>query len=67
MNNKLGRTPAFPTIWDSEGQNKRFYAACAAMTGLIAGCNVNDGGFDAEWTAKAAFNMADKLLEEEKL
>lgn len=76
---KLGYEPAFPnsnekiamaifnTNGDPTGMSKRFYAACAAMQGLIAGCNVNDGGFDAKWTAKAAFNMANELLKQENL
>ena len=74
-NKKLGQSPAFasgnhnPEYSNGipNGMNIRFYAACAAMQGLIAGCDVNAGGFDAEWTAKAAFNMADKLLEQENL
>ena len=38
--------------------------AMVAMQGLIAGCDVNAGGFDAEWTAKASINAADKLIAE---
>lgn len=53
------------TLITNLGMSKRFYAACVAMQGLIAGCDVNAGGFDAEWTAKTAFNMADKLLKQE--
>lgn len=49
------------------GMSKRFYAACMAMQGLIAGCDVYSGGFDPEWVAKAAFSMADKLLKQENL
>ena len=71
---KLGQEPAFATSSQLEGEaiyeagmSKRFYAACAAMQGLIAGCDVNAGGFDAKWTAKAAWNMADELLKEENL
>jgi len=67
---KLGQEPAFPNgmeINNEYGVSKRFYAACAAMRGLIAGCDVNAGGFDAKWTAKAAWNMADELLKEENL
>jgi hypothetical protein len=77
MKHTLGQEPAFPFEEEidgnygkykqvaSYGMSKRFYAACAAMQGLIAGCDVNAGGFDAKWTAKAAWNMADELLKEE--
>lgn len=40
-------------------------AALAAMQGLLSGCGVSGAGFDAEWTAKSAFNMADWLLKQE--
>ena len=75
MKDLLGQEPAFAksayvsgTSIDppQDGMTKRFYAACAAMQGLIAGCDVNANGFDAEWTAKSAFNMADWLLKQEK-
>ena len=71
---KLGQEPAFACMYGTsengylqEGMSKRFYAACMAMQGLIAGCDVYSGGFDPEWVAKAAFSMADKLLKQENL
>lgn len=36
MSKKLGNEPAFPVRYSSSGMSKRFYAACAAMQGLLA-------------------------------
>jgi hypothetical protein len=74
--NKLGQDPAFPMSaelldrhavvnFNPEGMSKRFYAACAAMQGLLAGDFVYTNGVDANWTAKTAFNCADELLKQE--
>jgi len=71
MKDKLGQQPAFPTNQsfdfqtDFNGVSKRLYIATMAMQGLINGCVVNNGNYDAKWTAKAAFNMADELLRQE--
>ena len=71
---KLGTEKVFPSMhYDINGRidkqhagiSKRFYAACAAMQGLLAGQAVYKDGIDAEWTAKTAFKCADKLLEQE--
>ena len=48
------------------GMSKRFYAACAAMQGLAA-MHHSTNDIDNDWIAKTAFNMADKLLEQENL
>lgn len=64
--NKSGQEPAFPT--DSEtfncpGVSKRFYAACAAMQGLLA----NPRSSDESQTSiiNASYDIADKLLKQE--
>lgn len=45
------------------GMSKRFYAACAAMQGLIVG--VDDPVY--ENIAKISFKMADELLKQENV
>jgi len=42
--------------------DKRFYAACAAMQGLLLAQN-ND--IDVKWTALTAFYCTDELLKRE--
>ena len=74
MEKKLGQEPAFATsallsgsedVYQS-GMSKRFYAACCAMQGL-SGMSMYKGDIDNEWITKTAFNMADKLLQQENL
>lgn len=72
---KLEREAAFPEqTWEYDAQNnvlnsqnpgmsKRFYAACAAMQGLMVG--VDDPVY--ENIAKISFKMADELLKQENL
>ena len=75
---KLGQEPAFPVVepnsnmaaWvagiDPTGMSKRFYAACAAMQGIVS-MHKNTGDIDNGWICKAAFNMADELLKQENI
>ena len=87
MSNKLGQEPAFPNdnTMDCQppycyGMSKRFYAACAAMQGLLAGdhatlqCDKSgDPAFPIHQInkynftkiAKNAFRLADELLKQE--
>lgn len=72
---KLGQKSTFPEqTWEYDAQNnvlnsqnpgmsKRFYAACAAMQGLMVG--VDDPVY--ENIAKISFKMADELLKQENL
>ena len=50
-----------------DGMTKRFYAACAAMQGLLANASMIDNHSlqGAEWIAKHAFIQADELLKQE--
>lgn len=51
MNDKLGQEPAFPNpfeTWNETGNiicgtSKRFYAACAAMQGILSKVNIEYG------------------------
>ena len=87
MKEKLGQEPAFACETMSangndghiqEGMSKRFYAACAAMQGILAGVYSNmemfnaviKGANDSEIKfskniADMAFEYADRLLEQE--
>lgn len=88
MSNKLGQERAFPLVNDSQnyqrnfveyGMSKRFYAACAAMQGILAGdsntltCTTKDDVLSAHKTysydyskiVKNAFKLADELLKQE--
>lgn len=63
---KLGQNPAFACVSDhksrQEGISKRFYAACAAMQGLLS----NDTSTkDPSSIIKKAYKFADELLEQE--
>ena len=83
-NNKLGKEPAFPefeqsgnpNIWNLyPGMSKRFYAACAAMQGIITNSGFywqgngmeNLKGVTSELAAKLAYEYADELLKQENL
>ena len=73
--NKLGQEPAFPTEYENrdgsrqpiEGMSKRFYAACAAMQGLLANSNYNDTDAKAnkEHLINLCYEIADELLKQE--
>lgn len=67
---KLGQEPAFGAVagtpqdgYLQEGMTKRFYAACAAMQGLLA----NPRSSDESQTSiiNASYDIADKLLKQE--
>jgi hypothetical protein len=68
-NNKLGQTSAFPTtdnpLWKGTGMNKRFYAACTAMQGLII--NERFHKSDLQDIITKSFILADELLKQENL
>ena len=50
------------------GMSKRFYAACAAMQGIISGIETSDLiGPDAKHIVLDAYEIADELLKQEKL
>lgn len=59
----LGQEPKFISE-RSFRINKRFYAACAAMQGLLAGNTLNQLGSDAE-IAKTVFLLVDEFLKQE--
>lgn len=73
---KLGQEPAFPIFsqygnparYDDiqvVGISKRFYAACAAMQGLIS--NGTENKYEKDLTIMRAFEYADELLKQETL
>ena len=71
---KLGQEPAYPEFEkDSKGEtlfvsgmSKRFYAACAAMQGLLAIQNIEEMKYSFEQIIpKLAFMYADELLKQE--
>lgn len=75
-NKKLGQEPAFPSNDDKHGNcgiheigmSKRFYAACAAMQGLLANpywASVNTNGIDPPQLVKKSLEVADELLKQE--
>lgn len=65
METKLGQEPAFPNTdsqtFCNDGMSKRFYAACAAMQGLISHYGV---AFE-ELHIQKAYYYADELLKQE--
>lgn len=75
---KLGQEPAFPTSEfgntlpinaPQQGMSKRFYAACAAMQGILSGMDcqsmVEYRSTDTEGVVSLAYMMADELLKQE--
>ena len=73
-NNKLGQKPAFACITSGsesylqEGMSKRFYAACAAMQGILSSSDLNNLQYSFEKVIpKLAFMYADELLKQENL
>ena len=65
MNKELGQHPAFANN-NFNGMSKRFYAACAAMQGLLANKSMIDNhNLDMERIANYAFMQADELLKQE--
>ena len=63
--------PAFPNDYHpnndpiSEGMSKRFYAACAAMQGILASPNADVQLLNDNQKAEYSFIMADELLKQE--
>jgi len=70
---KLGQETEFPVTENigSNGMSKRFYAACATLTGILANPNSTiqrDGSFHTyESLAETAYLAADELLKQESL
>jgi hypothetical protein len=71
---KLGQEPAFPVIDVSDGMSKRFYAACAAMQGIVSNNNLfEDCMKDAKQMNRStereiaifAYSLVDELLKRE--
>lgn len=75
--NKLGQDSAFPkpyvndphlAITTTPGMSKRFYAACAAVSGIMANSNAipfHDVHFKS--IVEDAYKIADELLKQEDL
>lgn len=73
----LGQDPAFPQSTEELyyntvnagqlpcGMNKRFYAACAAMQGMISNSHPELIMWDEEKVVKYAYGLADELLKQE--
>ncbi len=73
-NNKLGQNPAFACITSGsesylqEGMSKRFYAACAAMQGMLANDNLNPNGImPIRDKIEIIYKYVDELLKQEIL
>lgn len=59
----------FENICTEQGMSKRFYAACAAMQGILSNTNLIDS-LTADrriWVVQRAFMLADELLKQEQL
>ncbi len=76
MGQELNNTPAFAAAAGEcyeQGMNKRFYAACAVMQGLLANSGFywqgsgleNLSGVTPELAANLAYQYADELLKQE--
>jgi hypothetical protein len=75
MNTKLGQESAFPepyvndphlAITHTKGMSKRFYAACAAMQGVLAASNILQIKTPhIELLTKISYEIADELLKQE--
>jgi hypothetical protein len=65
MENKLGNESAYPLQYGAYGHHlgisKRFYAACAAMQGLLA----SDNELSGSGLINVAYEYADELLKQE--
>ena len=68
MSEQLGKEPAFPSehLRDksilTDGMSKRFYAACAAMQGLLANSSFDE---NIDEIISLSFTCADELLKQE--
>lgn len=76
MSEKLGQEPAFACECVSangsnrhiqEGMSKRFYAACAAMQGLISNSNKELVDKPIKYLVTISYTLADELLKQENL
>lgn len=71
MEKKLGQElafPADPATQSYAGVSKRFYAACAAMQGILAsGMKISGSNPNPSLVARTAYLMADELLKKENL
>jgi len=72
---KLGQEPAFPKkayrdqelyFHDQGGMSKRFYAACAAMNGILSNPVVINNELSKTKIVADAYEFADELLRQEK-
>lgn len=70
---KNGQKPAFPfNLYTVEpgtcnnGMNKRFYAACAALQGLLSKYNLKEPE-DQKIICKMAYELADELIKQENI
>lgn len=81
MEKKLGQEPAFPSKGSAdcttlsgyssyqnikfEGMSKRFYAACAAIQGLLSNSNPVVRSYTEEQLVQISYKHADELLKQE--
>jgi len=70
MSNEKKFEPAFPMDFEQRndfqlGMSKRFYAACAALTGIMANSNPDFIRMDFETAVGHAYRCADELLKQE--
>lgn len=73
--NKLGQESAFPSKSQhysefviNKGITQRFYAACAAMQGILANEHINPNGLmPIKDKVAIAYQYADELLKQENL
>lgn len=78
MENKLGTEPAFPketvSHFGTQGMSKRFYAACAAMQGMLSNMQFLEANAITarkeqkkpdEYLIFTAYSLADELLKQE--
>lgn len=74
-NQKLGSEPAFSGLSqmnssgyiseENVGMSKRFYAACAAMQGMLATGRYSENGIFNPVIGRLSFEIADELLKAE--
>ena len=57
---QMDRIEQYPNYEKMAGMSKRFYAACAAMQGMLS--NQKYAGFGECWIAQKSFSQADELL-----
>lgn len=70
MSNEKKFEPAFPMDFEQRndfqlGMSKRFYAACAALTGIMANSNSDFIRMNFETAVEHAYRCADELLKQE--